>query len=243
MNLGHLTLQSRRGWGREFGNVCEEDCGRSCDGRRTGVQRRWPGCWHRDRGTTYARRPGDSVAARSRSWGRWGLLGPWQRSRLGRPWRLRLRRKLGLRARVGLRHGSVWACHLVSLVTDRRGSGSVVPATRRRRRFGRVPLSHNVRREGGGSLEAYTRYVSLMRQNRAGDPAATPRAAWLARQGDPAARPEDATASASWTAGAADRTAPRAVPAGGCRADREVPAAAVACRFKADRTDPASTTR
>ena len=128
MNLGHLTLQSHRGWGRELGNVCEEDCGRSCDGRRTGVQRRWPGCGHRECGTTYARRRGDAVAARSRPWGRWGLLGPWQRSRLGRPWRLRLRRKLGLRSRVGLHHRSVWTCHLVSLVCDRRGCGSVAPA-------------------------------------------------------------------------------------------------------------------
>jgi hypothetical protein len=108
------------GWRREFGNVSEEDCGRSCDGWRTGVQRRWPGCRHRERGTTCACRRGDSVAARSRPWGRWGLLGPWRRSRLGRPWRLGLRWGLGLRARMGLCHRSVWARHLVPLVADPR---------------------------------------------------------------------------------------------------------------------------
>ena len=127
INLGWLTLQPDRGWGRELGNVSEGNCGRSCDGRRAGVQRRWTGCWHRERGTSRARRRGNSVAARSRP-RRWGLLGPWRRSRLGRPWRLGLRRKLRLRARVGLHHRSVWAHHLVPLVADRARSSR--PATR-----------------------------------------------------------------------------------------------------------------
>src|SRR6476660_7812135 len=121
MNLGYLTLLSHRGWGREFGNVSEADCSRSCDGRRTGVQRHWPWCGHRERGTTRARRRGSAVAARSRPWGR---LGPWSRSRLGRQRRLGLRWKLGLRAGVGLCHRSVWARHLVPVVADRFGRQS-----------------------------------------------------------------------------------------------------------------------
>jgi hypothetical protein len=79
---------------------------------------------------------------------------------------------------------------------------------------------------------ALTRQVTPMRQNCAGDDAAaaTPRAAWLARQGNPAApstsaaRPCDAADSAPQSARRAHRGAPLAATASGCGTHRAVPA-------------------
>src|ERR1700716_4029745 len=65
---------------KESLNECEENHGRISGQRRAGLHRLRTGGGGRDRRTSLARRRRDSVAARSRRWGRRGRLGPWRRS-------------------------------------------------------------------------------------------------------------------------------------------------------------------